>query len=165
MPQRKLIAVAVLAVVLAACPRDGDREVAPGTVAVAPTDDPGAVPGAAQTVDLAPAQGQGISAQAVILPVGHQNQVTVHVRQARPNRSYTAHVMTGSCDQPGPTAADLQPVVTDAAGAGTSQIVVDMATENILNGNHLVQLRTDNGRDGVPVACGAIPAHPVLHPQ
>jgi hypothetical protein len=158
-----LLALAGAVLVTAACPRDREPEVAPDTVAVAPHNDPGAMPEAAQTVDLQPVGGENISAQAVVLPVGVQTQVTVHVRQAPPNTPLTAHVMTGSCDQLGPTAADLQPVVTDAGGLGTSQIVIDMPTEIVINGNHVVQLRRGNGRDGIPVACGQIPAHPVIH--
>jgi hypothetical protein len=51
-------------------------------------------------------------------------------------------------------------VVTDAAGTGTSQIVIDVPPEIIINGNHLVELRAANGRDGVRVACGDIPPTP-----
>jgi hypothetical protein len=158
-------AIVAAGLATAACPGTREPEVAPDTVVVAPPNDPGAMPHAAQTVDLAPMAGETVSAQAVVLPVGVQTQVTVHIRQAAPNTPLTAHVMTGSCEQPGPTAADLQPVVTDAGGIGTSQIVVDIPPEAIINGNHLVQLRRGNGRDGIPIACGEIPAHPVLPGQ
>lgn len=158
-------AVATAVIVTAACPRDREPEVAPDTVVVAPPNDPGAMPHAAQTVDLVPVQGETVSAQAVVLPVGVQTQLTVHIRQAPPNTPITAHLMTGRCEQPGPTAADLQPVVTDAAGMGTSQIVIDIPPQAAVNGNHLVQLRRGNGRDGIPIACGQVPAHPVLPGQ
>jgi hypothetical protein len=154
------VLVAVLA--LAACPRNGDREVTPETIAVAPVDDPGAMPEAAQTIPLTPYPGQTVQAEAVMIPVGVQSQFTVHVRQAPPNTSLTAHVMVRGCDDPGAVVADLQPVMTDAAGEGTSRIVVDLSPETVINGNHLVQLRGSNGREGIPVACGQITAHPVL---
>jgi hypothetical protein len=152
-----------LALLVAACPGSPDAEVARDTAAVAPHQDPGAVPEAAQTVELAPQGGETVAAEARIVPVGVQSQVTVQVRQAPPNTSLTAHVVTGTCEQAGPTAADLQPLVTDANGVGSSQIVVDLGSEVLLNGNHAVQIRRGNGRDGIVAACGAIPAHPVLH--
>jgi hypothetical protein len=158
-------AVLTLSLVVTACPRDDQREVAPDTAALAPHRDPGAVPAAAQTIELAPLPGGDVSGQANFIPVGAQSQISIHVHQAPPNTSVTAHVVTGSCQQPGPTAADLQPVVTDAAGMGTSEMVVNIRPEIIINGNHVVQLRRANGREGIPVACGEIPAHPVLHDQ
>jgi hypothetical protein len=160
MLRRSAFALVAMTAVLTGCPRNGDREVAPETVGVAPTDDPGAMPAAAQTVDLEPVAGEAVEARAVVIPVGHQSQVTIHLRRAAPNTSYTAHLMIGSCAQPGPTTADLQPVVTDAAGTGTSQIVIDVPPEIIINGNHLVELRAANGRDGVRAACGDIPPTP-----
>jgi hypothetical protein len=152
-----------LVLVVAACPRERDPEVPPEVEAVAPAHDPGALPEAAQTIPLEPLPGEVLSAEAVIVPVGTQTQITVLIHEGPPGTSITAHLVTGTCQQPGPTTADLQPVTTDAVGQGTSQIVVDTAPEVVVNGNHLVQLRRENGRAGVPAACGEIPAHPVLY--
>jgi hypothetical protein len=159
MRTRTLLLLIPLVVVAAACPRNGDREVTPDAVAVMPPDDPGAMPAAARSVELVPLPGNDLRAEAVILPVGVQSQVTVHVFQASPNTVLTAHVMSGSCEQPGPTAVDLQPVQTDPTGTGTSRIAIDIPHAALNNGNHLVQLRRQNGRDGVPAACGQIPAY------
>jgi hypothetical protein len=158
-------ATLVAVLLFAACPRNGDREVTPDAVAVAPVHDPGAVPEATQSIPLEPYAGEAVRAEAVLVPVGVQTQFSIHVHQGPPNTSLTAHVLIRDCEQPGPLAADLQPVFTDAAGQGSSQIVVDLAADVVVNGNHVVQLRRANGREGIPVACGQIPAHPVLHGQ
>jgi hypothetical protein len=158
MNMRKIAIPLLVALVAAGCPRNGDREVAPDTVGLAPPDDPAAMPEVAQTVELVPLAGEPVRAESVLLPIGTQTQVTVHVHQGPANTSLTAHVITGRCDAPGPLVADLQPVVTDAAGQGMSQIAVDFDADVLANGNHLVQLRRGNGREGMPVACGEIPA-------
>jgi hypothetical protein len=161
---RRLSVVAMLAgsILLAACPRNGDREVAPDTVVLAPPDDPAALPHAAQTVPLNPVEGVQISAEAVVLPIGIQSQITVHVRDAPPNTPLPAHVHTRTCADPGPLAADLEPVLTDAAGLGTSRTAVDIPPDLIINGNHILILRRGSP-DGPVLACGQIPPHPVLH--
>jgi hypothetical protein len=138
--------------------------VTPDTIVVAPPADPAAAPEAAQTVELVPARGVDVSAQAVIIPVGAASQVSVHVRDGPANAPLTAHVLTGSCDAPGPMAADLEPVLTDAGGFGSSRTPVSIPPEQIVNGNHLVLL-TRGGVEGRVLACGEIPAHPVLHPD
>lgn len=146
------------------CPRDGQPEVAPpDTLAVVSPRDEAAVPEAAKTVELQPLAGEALTAQATLVPIATRTQVTVQVLQGPPNTGLTAHLLTGSCEQPGAVAADLQPLTTDAAGQGRSETVVDLDPAQVLNGNHIMQLRRENGRAGVPAACGAIPAHPVLH--
>jgi hypothetical protein len=157
-----VVAILAGALLLAACPRNGEQEVAPDTVVLAPPTDPAAMPRAARTVPLDPLAGAEISAQAVIIPVGVQSQITVHVRNGPPNTPLPAHLHTRSCDDPGPLAADLEPVLTDAGGLGTSRTVVDVAPDQIINGNFIVILRHDDPR-GPVLACGQIPPHPVLH--
>lgn len=156
--------VLVLVLVLVGCRRNGDREVTPDAVSLAPPTDPAAMPQAAQSAPLQPVGGGGLAGEAVVIPIGIQSQVTVHVRGGPPNEPVTAHLMTGGCAQPGPVAADLQPVITDARGDGTSQIAIDLPAETVLNGNHSVELRRGNGREGVPVACGELPAGTASRP-
>jgi hypothetical protein len=164
------VGLLTLIALLVACPRDREPELARDTLdaapqAVTPAHDPGARPEAARTIELAPLSGEALSAEAAIVPIGVQTQITVHVRQAPPNTSLTAHVVTGTCERPGPMAADLQPIVTDGGGMGTGRIVVDLSPEVIVNGNHSIQLRRQNGQEGIAVACGEISAHPVLQPE
>jgi hypothetical protein len=153
----RALAAAAATIPLAACPVDSrEGEVTPDTVMVAPTDDPGALPEAARTLVLAPAPGVTIEAEAVVMPVGASTQISVHVREGPPNSPLVARVMTGTCDAPGPLAADLEPVLTDAAGFGSSRTPVGIPVAQVANGNHLVLL-TEGGPNGRRLACGRIP--------
>ncbi len=141
-----------------ACPSpERAREPAADTAALAPPRDGGAVPEVAQTISLQPAPGAQIAAEAVVLPIGVETRVTFTVHQAPANVTILGHLRSGSCDEPGPVVADLQPITTDRAGVAESRIVVGVPFGIVASGNHIVQLvQETEGADQV-VACGEVP--------
>jgi hypothetical protein len=155
--RRPLLLCLILA---AACGGTDDRAASEDPAAIVPTEDPGALPEAMQGVSLQPAEGQSLDAQVVIVPVGVQSQVSVHVRRGPQDASLVALIRSGSCAEPGPEVADLQPVRTDASGDGSSQIVIDLEAHHLRSAAHVVELRTDVAPAGQAVACGSLAGSP-----
>jgi|GEM_PF-6590195 len=155
--RRSLVLLVLLA---AACGGTDDPTIRADTAGIVPTDDPGAMPEAMQGLSLQPAEGQSLDAQVVVVPVGVQSQVSVHVRRGPADASLIALIRSGSCAEPGAEVADLQPVRTDGTGDGTSQVVVDLEAHVLRSGTHVIELRTDVSPAGFVLACGSLAGAP-----
>jgi hypothetical protein len=149
-----------LLLVLVACPSPDRAHEATADLPAA--TDP-AVPTITPTPELVrvPLQAMGgvatVSGEVALRQVGAQTSVQFTLRDAPPNTSLAAHIHQGSCQQQGPVAVPLDPVITDGAGLGTSVTTVDTPLATLTDGQHYVQAHAPGERPGPPIACGEIP--------
>lgn len=119
-----------------------------------------ALKNAARQVALAPVGNSGISGNATIVAAGNGVSITVTLRGAKGAGTHQGHVHAGTCDAPGAAVAPLQPVTTDASGAGSSSTAVSLPLSAVMNGEHVIAYHEAGGNPGKPVACGSIPLKP-----
>lgn len=110
-------------------------------------------------VPLAAVGGSGVTGEAMLTAQGNQTQVMVRLAGAKGAGTHQGHIHTGTCEQPGSVVAPLEPVTTDASGAGSSTKTVDVPASAAMNGQHIIAYHEAGGSPGAPVVCGAIPAH------
>jgi hypothetical protein len=161
MKAAKLTMLLPLAAVLTACP--GDDAAPPSdappveTPAVAPAS-PAMTPSAPGQILLRPMAGSGVSGEASITGEAGGARVQLTIRGAEPNVRYQANIVTGTCDDPGGGAADLDLFFVDHAGAGTSQAVVPMAPATMAAEPHSLVVQHPQREVDPIVACGEIGA-------
>ena len=114
-------------------------------------------------VELDPVGNSGVSGTASIVDLGMQNgtQVVVQLAAGRGPGSHAAHVHQGTCAQLGPVAHPLQSISVDATGNGNRINNMSIPVMTLMDGQHVVSVHEQNGDPGAPVACGAIPGHPM----
>jgi hypothetical protein len=147
--------LAVVAVLAGAC-GDRDRDGAPDdTTDGAPvTTAPAAVLDSAITVAMEPLDGSGYAGTVHVEADGERTLLTVVLRGAT-DGIHQGNLRVGRCAQPGDSLERMQPVVTDATGAGEALTVVDRPAGTLLDGNHVVTFRAADG--SAAVACGELP--------
>jgi hypothetical protein len=92
-----------------------------------------------------------------ILPQNGQTDITVRVRDARPNSSLPATLHTGTCEAPGPQVEELGTISTDQMGQGQAQLNVGIAANQIMNGMHILAIHAEGQDAAAPVACAELP--------
>lgn len=165
--------LAALPLALAACgggdevePVEGEGVVIEGEPAV-PTVDPLPLPadtasmagGNMQNIPLQALGGAPVSGSVQVSEAGAGTQLMLMVSGAGAAGTHAAHIHTGTCDSLGGVVAPLEPVTTDASGAGTSTSTVQVPMNTVMNGQHIVAVHEAGGDPGAPVACAAIPQH------
>jgi hypothetical protein len=158
----KMGAVAGIALTLAACPDTTRDTVTMDDPAVAPTAEaPAAPPAAAETANLEPLAGSGVTGQVQVTPRDNDTHIVLMLQNAPPSESIGSRVHSGTCENPGPEIARLDAVSTDDMGTGRSETNVGHAPHLIMDGNHIVAVHrpgADPERD-LPIACATIPDH------
>lgn len=163
----RLGVVAGFALALTACPpadRPIDDPLADPAVEaprVDPVDPAVRPPVGAQQVQLEAVAGSGVTGEIHAAPRDNNTDVMIMLRGARPNESYGARIMSGSCESPGVELARLDALGTDNAGQAHSETNVGHTPQQIMDGNHIVAVYapgTEPERD-LPVACATLPAH------
>ena len=175
----RLWAAAVLLPVMAACGGGGDAaESAPDTTAMGAATDTAMAPpstqpqggmvdtasmtgstgAAAGRIALNPVGSSGASGDVTATPQGSGVQVMIHLTGVKQPGVHQGHVHQGTCDAPGSVVAPLEPITTDASGAGMSQKTLDVPMATLANGQHIVAYHEAGGSPGAPIVCGAIPA-------
>jgi methionine-rich copper-binding protein CopC len=112
----------------------------------------------------------GVSGTAVVksLDSGHRTEVTVTLSGLAPGTSHMTHVHMGvacsdNASELGSHLADLQNVVADASGHGTSVTQIDVAFATVASGENKIVSHTGaspaTDADKVPIVCGAIPPY------
>jgi hypothetical protein len=153
-----------LAALLAACPQERtetdtvflDDPMTPGQEGVAPaptmTPEPMAMSESAQLQEL---QGSGIGGDVVVTARGAQTEVTVRLTNAPPNSTLPGHIHSGTCQNIGGVVQGLEPITTDATGAGTMTATASVQPMTAMDGQHIIVYHSA----GAPATCAAIPAH------
>lgn len=114
------------------------------------------------TVELMPLNDSGVHGTAMIRGTGAgQTEVTVNLRTAG-SGTHEGHIHSGTCSDIGAPVHPLEPVTTDASGAGMSATELATQPMTLMDGNHLVAFHEAGGHPGAPVVCGQIPA--MQHP-
>jgi hypothetical protein len=109
-------------------------------------------------IPLVPVTDSGINGRLLLLERGEQTEVTLQLRGAAGSGTHQAHVHRGDCNALGPAIVALEPVVTDDSGSGSSSSMIDIAMDDLVDGEHLVAAHEAGGDPGSPVVCGGIPA-------
>jgi len=161
------VSALVLAIALAGCPGDarvggdGARDTVPGAPPVA-TPQPGMPAG--QQVVLEPREGSAARGTATITPQEAVTVITASIESAPPNDVLPVRLHSGTCADEGPVRADLNPIRTDARGAGEMQAQVELPAHEILTGQHYIHVFVALDEPHRGIACGDVPARPDLHP-
>jgi hypothetical protein len=151
-------------VLLAACPgetRDGDVALrddtaVPPAEVTTPAVTPQAGQGMTERAAFQELQGSGVSGEVTLTDRGAQTEVMVRLSGAPANSTLPGHVHSGTCQNIGGVQQPLQPIDTDATGAGTMTTSVDLAPMTAMDGQHVVVY---HGEGGTPITCAPIPAH------
>jgi hypothetical protein len=126
----------------------------PGAAMITPTPD-------ALRVPLQPVGESGITGEVTLREVGGQSSVQFTVLDAPANSVLEVHIHQGSCAQPGPVAAHLDPIITDPAGLGTSVTTVELPIATLADGEHYAEAHEPGDTEdqpGATLACADIPA-------
>ena len=105
----------------------------------------------------------GVTGRVDVFPVdgGTKTRVDVILSGLAPDSMHAGHIHEASTCFEGPHVADLNTIMANAAGVGSSSTIVDEAFSHIASGEHNVLYHAADGANpGVPIACGLIPAQP-----
>lgn len=171
MKMLRIGSVAALGLTLAAC-GTGDTDTAVvGDTAALGTPPPATTPATgmpmdtgmagmgAQTVEMQALANSGVTGRASLTESGTQTQVMVQLMGTPGNTTHQGHIHQGTCASPGSVVVALQPITTDATGAGSMTTAVDVPIATVMNGQHIVAYHEAGGNPGQPVVCAAIPQH------
>jgi ABC-type glycerol-3-phosphate transport system substrate-binding protein len=168
---RRLCLLACVPLALGACgASDAAKETGEADSTSAPPTDttatvvplpPDSAPHDTMRVALAAVNASGITGDAVVSGSGSGAQVVLTLRGAKAAGTHQAHVHSGTCAQPGPPVAPLQPVTVDASGTGSSTSTIDVGMAALMDGGHIVSAHEAGGNPGAMIACGRIEAHPM----
>lgn len=163
MRARKLLILG-MGMTLAACGGDAgepaDTTFGADTASMDPAAQPGPgldqSPAMFETAAIQDVQGGGLGGEVTIADRGGQAEVIVRLTGGTPDGSHPGHIHSGRCSSIGGVVQALEPISTDATGAGTMTATVDIPPMTVLNGQHIVVY---HGAGGAPIACADIPQH------
>ena len=107
------------------------------------------------TIPLHEVNGSQVSGEAMAMHADDAVIVVIDLEGLPDEGEYEAHVHTGTCEEGGPVAAPLNPILGLADGTGNSTTTLD-AEELPADEPHFIQV---HGSGGSPVACGDIEGH------
>jgi len=134
------------AIVWAATPALAQDPVEP-----APVDD-------AVTVPLAPASEAGTEGVAAFHAVDNVTELVIEVEGAAPDADHSAHLVSGTCADPGELRADLGSVLITEDGAGQAAATFEQPLEEIVAVPSALVIRAAVGEVDETVACGELDA-------
>jgi hypothetical protein len=151
-PAGTVLALGLVALVAAACEMpDPEPEMDPPMEE--PTPEPEDV--AHTAIPLEPVGESGVMGEATVMDHDNAEVVLVVEVSGLPEEGeYAAHIHAGSCEEGGPVAEPLSPVVglADGTGVGTTTLDADA-----INGEEPLFIQV-HGADGQPIACGNVGA-------
>jgi hypothetical protein len=152
--------VAVAVVALTACPREEPAPPALEEPIIPPATEPAAVAPAGERTNLEPVAGSTVTGEVVAIPMQDRTEVTLIVRNAPPNESVGARILSGTCESPGVEVAGLDAISTDGLGQGQSVTNVGHAPHLIMDGNHIAAVYAPGTQpeQDMPIACATLPA-------
>jgi hypothetical protein len=161
----RICALVAVPVALAACGSDDrttdDVAIAPAT----PTMDAGrpAAPmngaGMDMSVNMSPVGNSGVTGQATVTAMGSDTQLMVTLNAPAGGTTHQGHVHEGTCDSPGAVVQALDPITLDGSGNGSMTRTVQIDSNTVMNGRHIIAYHEAGGNPGAPIVCGAIPMH------
>ncbi len=103
------------------------------------------------TIVLQQVNGSGVSGEALALRSEGTAVIAVDLVDLPEEGEYNAHVHRGTCEQGGPVAVGLNPVIGLADGTGSSTTTLDFLELEQAEGSLFIQV---HGETGVPISCG-----------
>lgn len=105
-------------------------------------------------VSLSPVEGSGIQGLTTVSRGGEAVTLKLELMGLESGTTYTAALLSGTCDSPGEKLADMGGATSGAIGIGSSTTEVDLSTVEGAGALHIEAYLPD----GSPAACGEIPA-------
>ncbi len=106
-------------------------------------------------IELREVNGSGVRGEAMAMHDDATVIVMIEVEGLPAEGEYAAHIHQGSCEDGGPVAVPLNPVLGEADGTGSSTTTLD-ADEISADERQFIQV---HGEGGTPIACGDIEGH------
>jgi hypothetical protein len=112
-----------------------------------------------QRVMLTPVEGAAANVVALLTPRDTVTEVVVMIQGSAPGSPHAARIYAGHCGTQGAVMSPLSNIITDAAGAASSQQIVAQSPILLMGGATSIVVYAPGGTPGRPLACGNIP-HP-----
>lgn len=125
----------------------------PATEAPTATPPAAEAPAAPVTARIQSLGDSGVEGEATVTPEGEQTQVMVRLTGGTSDGSHAGHIHSGSCGAIGGVVQPLEPIATDAEGAGMMTVTVDAPPSTVMSGGHIIVY---HGAGGSPIACAEI---------
>lgn len=154
---KALTLLVVVPFVLAACERQQEAD---DTATTQETTPPVQTAPMTVTSQFTPVSESGVTGDLEVTAKGELTDVKVTLRGAPNGASLPGHIHQGTCEAPGEIVLPLNPITTDAAGAGMATTTVALPIANVANGSQVVAYH-EPGVETNPktVTCAPIPAH------
>lgn len=141
---------------------DSVRAIVSGTPESLATPDTAGV-GEAESFNLVPIGGSGVSAEAIVAPFGDNTQVVIQIESVPAGTALHGSVRRGGCAGAGGEMVEPAEATQYAGdGARVARLLLPLAPAVVLGGGYSVRLGPAGDAASPPLACAEIPAGGVM---